>query len=99
MKLSYEQVSDKYIEEQFTYHFASLLKEEQKCKDREALKRLYEKHFPTKKSMASAVEKMLKRCTKHLSADTSESLLPICRLKLERVVELRVQSVLNVLPK
>ena len=79
LNLAYEEVSEKYIEEQFTYHYANLLKEEQRCKDREAIKRLYEKHFPTKKSITSGVEKMVKRCTKHLSADTSETLLPMCK--------------------
>ena len=99
MNLTYEEVSSKYIDEQFAYNYANLLKEEQRCKDREAIKRLYEKHFPTKKSITSGIEKMVKRCTKHLSADTSETLLPVCRQKLEKVVGLRVQSVLNALPQ
>lgn len=95
----YKAVLAKYIDELFAYNYASLLKDEQKCKDREAVKRLYEKTFPKAQSITAGVDKMTKRCTKHLSADTSESLLPLCRASLESAVNERILGVLGSLPQ
>lgn len=88
-----------YVDEQFEYKYSSLIKDEDKCKDQEQLRKLYQKWFLVGSYLTSGVDKMCERVSKHLSKDTKEFLLPICREELDKKVRNRVLGVLGAIPK
>lgn len=58
------------------------------------MKKVYQKWFLKKEYAHAGLETMAERVKKHLSKDTSEALLPICKELLKNKLNTRILSVL-----
>ena len=94
LKLVHRESLLAYVEEQFQYKYKNLLKEEESCKDQESVKKVYQKWFLKKEYAQSGLETMAKRIKKHLSKETSDALLPLCKELLKNKLNNRILSVL-----
>ena len=83
IELDFAAALQNYLYQQFDYKYSQLIKEEAKCKDQEQLRKLYQKWFLLGSYITAGVDKMVERVQKHLSKDTKDSLLPICRERLD----------------
>ena len=60
---------------------------------------MYQKWFLLGSYITAGVDRMVERVQKHLSKDTKDTLLPLCREKLDQQIKSKVLGVLGALPK